>query len=79
MKITDANGNTGFILARMWDGDRWVVVPERIMKADRWWIINYSVRVVRSDIETAFNTDNSFASIIAVINRPIFSTQTSPA
>lgn len=72
MYITDANGNTGFILARMWDGERWVIVPERIFKDRFWWVINYFSVMFASSIQYSFNVDNNIALRAEIINSPLF-------
>lgn len=59
MYITDNNGNIWAVLAQVWDGDKWVVLPERIMKDGYWWLINYIRSMLTIGIKYSLNLDNT--------------------
>jgi hypothetical protein len=60
MKMTTAAGQTVFVVARVWDGTRWVMMPERIMFNEQWWIINLLMATAITSLGHPVNLDGNF-------------------
>jgi|LSQX01.1.fsa_nt_gb hypothetical protein len=43
MHIKDKLGREWICLCRQWDGEKWNLIPEWIMKSDYWFMINYFI------------------------------------
>lgn len=72
MRITDNAGRSGIILARMWDGERWVVVPERMMDDNYWWLINYLIKSMSFSVLHECNLDDNFALMLSLSVHRVF-------
>jgi len=72
MKITLPAGNTVNVLARVWTGDHWELMPERVMVNDHWWIINYLISSVVSNTMYQVNMTDTFHATTQVSSHWLF-------
>ena len=61
MIITDERGTDWICLARLWDGFEWRIIPELMMDAGLWNVINYAVNHLSSELRHKVNTDNTLS------------------
>jgi len=66
MRITDANGNVWNVLAQRWDGERYVIQPERVMVDGFWWLINYLTQNAICDIFYPFKMNDTLSSAVGI-------------
>jgi hypothetical protein len=72
MRIADANGDVWNVLAQRWDGEKFVIQPERVMIDDHWWLINYITRNTLVDILYPFKMNDTFSSIVSISYGTVF-------
>lgn len=66
MKITDSNGITWDVKARVWDGTSWVRIGEYVWHRDMWNLIKYWIKNTSLAWHSPTNIRDAITSIASI-------------